>query len=430
MTRMHLCLSRPLPRRTFLRAGAVSIALPFLQAMLPRGLRADEKAVAAAPRRLLLAARFLGTNEEFFFPRNPGLQYEATRYLRLLEAHRGRFTVVSGMSHLGYPNAHHTESGLLTGAAPERIQRVDYIFNTVSLDQAAAAHLGKGTRYPYVNMGRISYLPVTWSPDGVAVPLEERPEEVFRRLFLDGTPEEASREMRRLADGLSILDGVRGQLKRIAGGLGTSDREQLDLLTTSIRQAEQDLERSRAWAGRAKPKVDRRLEDFSNPGWSSGQKMRYDLAFLAFQSDVTRVSVCVEAPGNPGDAPGTVLGHHEASHHGRDPRRIEQLALFEEEETRNLAQLLDKLAQAREAGMPLLDRTVVLWASNLGNPSAHATNNLPILVAGGGFRHQGHLAFDREHNKPLSNLYVRVLQQLGLETDRFGSSTGVLSELG
>ncbi len=419
-----------MPRRRFLRAGGVSIALPLLESLAPRAARAAAGGEGKPPMRLLLAGRFLGTNADYFFPRATGLQYEAPRYLRLLESHRGRFTVFSGMSHLGYPNAHPTEAGLFTGAPPERIFGASTVSNTVSLDQLVAERIAGQTRHASLAMGAVSYVPVSWDSQGVPVPLEERPEEVFKRLFIDGPPGEMAREARRLQEGRSILDGVRDQLRRLTRQVGAGDREQLEIMAGSIRQAEQDLARSQAWAGRPKPRVAQGIGEFQNAGWASGQRMRHDLAFLAFQGDLTRVCLSSEGVGNPGDAPGTVLGHHEASHHSRDPKRIEQLALFEEEETRQLARLLDKLAAAREGDSTLLDRTIVIWASNLGNPSAHASDNLPILVAGGGFRHQGHVAFNRERNKPLSNLYLRVLHQLGIDVPRFGMSTEILTELG
>lgn len=201
-------------------------------------------------------------------------------------------------------------------------------------------------------------------------------------------------------------------------------------MTTSIREAEQELAQAEAWAGRPKPKVDRQAEDFRGAGWSSGQKMRYDLAFLAFQTDSTRVAVALEGEAGPGDAPDTQIGQHDASHHGQAPEKIEQFARYEEEETRHVASLLDKLHGASDGGATLLDRTTVIWCSNIGNPSAHASNNLPVFIAGGGLKHQGHLAFDRTNNKPLSNLYLRVLRQFGMEDASFGSSTGILADLG
>ena len=176
--------------------------------------------------------------------------------------------------------------------------------------------------------------------------------------------------------------------------------------------------------------MERKAEDFRGGGWSSGQKMRYDLAFLAFQTDSTRVAVALEGEAGPGDAPGTQIGQHDASHHGQAPEKIEQFARYEEEETRHIAGLLDKLHATTDGDATLLDRTLVLWCSNIGNPSAHASNNLPVFIAGGGLKHRGHLAFDRKDNQPLSNLYLRMLRQLGIEDATFGSSTGVLGELG
>ena len=417
-------------RRRLLRAGAVSLALPLLEAMLPVGVGAEEKTTKMRPRRLLLIGRVLGTHGDFFFPKDVGLRYTPSRYLKFLEPHRGQFTVFSGLSHLGYPNVHHTECALFTGAAPERIQRLDDIRNTQSLDQLVAARIGSETRIPGLAMGGLHVLPMVYSAKGSPIPLESRPEAVFQRLFVSGNAEEVAREVRRLSEGRSVLDQVRGQLSRLMSTLGPSDRDRIDLMTTSIREAEKDLNQQQVWAFEPKPKVGRKASEFANPGWSSGQKMRYDLAFLAFQTDSTRVAVAIEVPGRAGDAPGSALDHHDASHHGMSAAKIEQLALYEEEQTRNLGQLLDKLAAAGEGGEALLTNTTVLWASNLGNASSHSSTNLPILVAGGGFRHQGHVAFDPKQNRPLSNLYLRVLHQMRIEEASFGSSTGALGEIG
>jgi hypothetical protein len=126
---------------------------------------------------------------------------------------------------------------------------------------------------------------------------------------------------------------------------------------------------------------------------------------------------------------GVTLGHHDASHHGQDPGKIEQLAMIEEAELRVFNAFLTKLKESTEGEETLLDRTMVFYASNLGNGSGHSPNNLPILLAGGGFRHQGHVAFDRVNNRPLSNLFVRMINQMGIEARSFGSSTGVISEV-
>jgi hypothetical protein len=333
------------------------------------------------------------------------------------------------MSHRDYPNSHHTESGLFSGMAPERIERADDIRATVSLDQLVAEKIGGETRFASLLMGRANQ-PMTFNRSGVPLPTEEKPEAVFRRLFMDGSPGEIARETQRLRDGHSILDGLRGQLKSLERDIGVQDRKRLELLATSIREAERELVQAAAWVARPKPNVDRQVGDFQNAGWSSGQKMRYDLAFLAFQTDSTRVAVAIEGEAGPGDAPDTQIGQHDASHHGQAPEKIEQFARYEEEETRHIAGLLDKLHAADDGDASLLDRTTIFWCSNIGNPNAHASNNLPVFVAGGGLKHCGHLAFDRADNAPLSNLYLRVLPQFGIEDATFGSSTAVLSELG
>jgi hypothetical protein len=397
--------------------------------MLPTGLRAESKAALLKPQRLLLIGRVLGTNADYLFPQRVGLEYEPTRYLKLLDAHRGRFTVISGMSHRDYPNSHHTEAGLFTGMDPERIQRADDIRPTISLDQLVAEKVGRETRFSSVLMGGTN-APMTYNRSGVPVPCEPKPEETFRRLFINGNPDDVAREIRRLRDGKSILDGVRDQLRSLSRDVGGSDKSRLELMATSIREAEQELAQEEAWVGKPKPKVDRREEDFRGGGWSSGQKMRYDLAFLAFQTDTTRVAVALENEAGAGEAPDTQIGQHDASHHGQAPEKIEQFARYEEVETRHIASLLDKLHSTADGDATLLDRTTVIWCSNIGNPSAHASNNLPVFVAGGGLKHQGHLAFDRQSNEPLSNLYLRVLRQFGIEDQSFGSSTKVLGELG
>ncbi len=197
----------PLNRRTFLRSAGVCIGLPLLDAMLPIGLGADRKAAAMRPKRMLLISHPLGLHAPYFFPQKAGMDYEPSRYLKPLAEHRRNFTVFSGLSHVGYPGGHHTEVALLTGVAPERV-RFNDIRNTISLDQEVAARLGGETRFPYLSLGGG---PLSWNRKGVKVPSEDRATQVFKQLFIEGTPEEVSREVERIKTGQSILDGVRDQ---------------------------------------------------------------------------------------------------------------------------------------------------------------------------------------------------------------------------
>jgi len=419
----------PLNRRTFLRAASVSIGLPLLDAMLPIGLGAEQKAATLRSKRMLLIGRGLGLHAPFFFPNKPGKDYEPTRLLKPLQEHRQDFTVFSGLSHRGYAGGHGTELALLTGVAPEGLRFPD-VRNTISLDQEVASKLGGETRFASLALGGGD---ASWNRKGVKVPSESSATKVFKQLFIDGTPQEVAREFQRIQSGQSILDGVRDQAQSLAKTLGPADRDRLDLLQTSIREAEQRLQQDQAWVKKPKPKV--RVKPPTDDHLTDGrmldrQRQWFDLVHLALQTDSTRViALWLWSHTERLDLPGVAVTHHDASHHGQDENKIKQLALIEENEMKLFADFLGKMKSTNEDGGSLLEHTVVFHASNLGNASAHTSDNLPIILAGGGFKHAGHVAFDRQNNKPLSNLFVRMMQQMGIEMDRFGSSTGVLDEV-
>ncbi len=418
-----------LNRRAMLRAGAVSIALPMLDVLLPRGVRADVR--SAAPKRMVLIHRPLGTYHPYLVPETAGPDYVAPRYLKQLEAHRKHLTLFSGVAHKGYPNSHHTESALFTGVAPEGLARADDIHNTVSLDQVVAEKIGGETRVASLTLNTANCASLSWNRKGVPVPWERSRANLFRRLFIDGTPAEIAREVKRLEHGRSILDGTRDQLKQLSKNLGASDRQRLEVLAGSIREAELMLKQDEAWAAKPKPVVDAKVKDFEQAEhWMAVQKQWYALVHLALQTDSTRTIVLGLGEQGQQNIPDLLIGHHDASHHGKDPAKIEQFARYEEKEYGLFSGFLDKLVATSEGNETLLDRTQVMIASSLGDASAHASDNLPVFLAGGGFKHRGHVAFDQKNNYPLSNVFVRMLQQIGVETDKFGSSTGVLSELG
>lgn len=424
LTRTHL------DRRTLLKAGAVAIALPLLDAMVPRavGAEARDKATALAPRRMVLIHRPLGTYHPFLVPEKTGLEYEATRLLKKIDQHRGRFTIFSGMGHVGYPNSHGTEPAIFTGV---RDFNEKDLHNSISLDQVVAKRIGDQTRFPHLVLHNVWSQSLSWNEKGVPTPHETELAPLFRRMFIDGTPDEVKREIKRLQYGKSILDDVRGQFASLAKDVGASDRQRLDVLATSIREAEGHLSQDEAWAARPKPVVPAKPGDFEvNDNWVTAQQKWLTLMHLALQTDSTRVIVIALNEHNSANQPDLSIQHHDASHHGKDPAKIEQLARYEEKDFATVGEFLDKLAASDEGGESLLDKTQVLFTSNLGDASAHSSSNLPVLLAGGGYQHRGHVAFDLEKNKPLSNLYVRMLRQMGIEADSFGSSTGVLGELG
>jgi hypothetical protein len=418
-------LHQRIDRRTFLRATGVAIGLPFLEAMIPAGAAEAKKALGQPPRMVLIG-QGLGMYAPNFFPEKTGRDCEPSRYLKPLQPLRDQFTVFSGMSHR-YAAGHFAEVGIFTGVAPEFIRDKD-IKNGISLDQEVASHIGNQTRFPSLILGGGD---VAWNRRGVRIPAEQRATQVFRKLFIAGTPEEEARELQRVKDGQSILDDVGGQIKALNRKVSSNDRQRLDLFLTSVREAEQTLQQDEHWSKTPKPRVDFPVPttDFGGPQLLERSRLWYNIVHLALQTDSTRaVSLWIGTQDRP-EITGVTLGHHDASHHGQDPGKLEQLALIEEAEIQVLGEFIEKMKASQEGDHTLLDRTAILYTSNLGNSSSHDNNNLPILLAGGGFKHKGHLAFDTKNNTLLSNLYVRMLHHMGIEAKSFGASTGVLSEV-
>lgn len=412
-------------RRTFLRSSGIAIGLPFLEAMIPASAKEAQKAQSQQPR-MVLVGQPLGMYGPNFFPEKAGRDYEPSRYLKLLQPHRDQFTVFSGMSHR-YAAGHFAEVGIFTGVAPEFIRDKD-IKNGISLDQEVASHIGNQTRFPVLNLGGGD---VAWNRRGVRIPAETRATQVFRKLFIAGTPEEETRELQRIKDGQSILDDVGDQIKAINRKVGNHDRERLDLFLSSVREAEHTLQQDEHWSTTPKPHVEfaTPTSDYSGPQLVERSRQWYNIVHLALQTDSTRVvSLWLGTQERP-EIAGVNLGHHDASHHGQDPVKLEQLALIEEAEIEVLGEFIGKMKLSQDGDQTLFDRTAICYTSNLGNSSNHDNNNLPILLAGGGFKHQGHLAFDTRNNTLLSNLYVRMLHHMGIEAKSFGASTGVVSEV-
>jgi hypothetical protein len=415
-------------RRTILRAAGVSLALPMLEALRPRRAAAGAEA-AKVPRRMVCICTPLGLHAPHFFPERAGKEYESTPYLEVLKGFRDDLTVISGLSHPEVGSSHDSIYSFLT-AAPHPEQRAGFK-NSISLDQFAAERLGGQTRFASLPLSCEGFS-LSWTRSGAIVPSDSFPSSVFARLFLEGRPDEIEAQARKLRDGRSILDAVGDQAKRMQAGLGVDDREKLDEYFTSVRELEQRLAIGEQWSKKPKPKVDAKPpQNIANGADVVGKaRLMFDLIHLAIQTDSTRlITLLLLGTSLVPPVPGVSLGHHDLSHHGQDPSKIEQLKTVEIEKLKTFRDFLAKLKETKEEGETLLDRTSVFFSSNLGNASNHATKNLPVILAGGGFQHGQHLAFDPAKPPPLSNLYVSMLQRLGIEADRFGSSTGTLTGL-
>ncbi len=412
-------------RRHFLRTTGISLALPWLDKFsVGRAASASQ-----APRRMICICAPLGFYPEHFFPTQAGKDYALSPYLDILKDHRDDFTVLSGLQHAGMGSsfAHQASASFLTGAPGAG--RPGFR-NAVSLDQFAAEHIGAATRFPSLVLSGEGSGGLSWTRTGALIPADNSPSKVFARLFLEGEAGEVAQQMRRLEDGRSILDDVRAQAKSLISSLGSEDRDKLDEYLTSVRELEQRMVNDESWASKPKPKVNAEPpQDIQNAADLIGRtRLLFDLSHLALQTDSTRL-ITIMLAGNT-QVPlveGVSLGHHDLSHHGKDPSKLAQLQVVEQETMKTVRDLLAKLKQSQEADSNLLDRTTVFLGSNLGDGSSHSTKNLPVLLAGGGFKHGQHLAFDPDNPPPLCNLFVNMLQRLGIEADKFGSSTGTLT---
>ncbi len=419
--------SRRIARRQLLRGlGATAIGLPLLEAMGPTlGQRALGATTAAAPHRLVVMNAGLGFHAPHLFPETPGRLTASTPYLKKLAPHLDDITLLSGLSHPEQQgnNGHASSLTFLTSAQRPGLAGFQ---NTISLDQLIAGQIGLQTRFPYLALSTRGGSSLAWTAGGVAIPGEDSPERLFSAMFTEGTPAQRTEEMAALRRGRSILDTVLGRAQELETRVSTRDRRKLDEYLASIRELEVRLQQSEGWVTRPKPSVDaappRDVAD--NTEAIEKQRLMDDMIVLALQTDSTR-TVTFELGGLNAvpKIKGVQSDWHGLSHHGKDPQKIDELRLIEESEFGVFGEFLGKLKSIDDAGGSLLDNTTVLFASNLGNASAHDWRNLPILVAGGGFGHGQYVAQDAEANTPLANLFVTFAQQMGVEIDAFGSST-------
>lgn len=418
-----------LHRRTFLRSAGVALALPLLDAFGLRKVRAAAGTADAVPRRMVCINTPLGLHPAHFFPEKSGKDYELSPYLEVLKDFRDDFTVISGLSHPDVGPSHDSNLSFLT-AAPHPERRAGFK-NSISLDQYAAEHLYGQTRFPTLTLS-CEGAGLSWTKSGAPVPTEDWPSHVFAKLFLEGGPEEVQAQARRLADGQSVLDSVRDQARKMKDRLGTADREKLDEYFTSVRELEQRLALAEAWSKKPKPKVTAKppINILNGADLVGKTRLWFDLIHLALQTDSSRlITLQLLGTSNVPPIPGVSQGHHDLSHHGQDPGKIAQLKTLELEKLQTLREFFGQLRTSREDGESLLDRTTVFFSSNLGDASKHSVKNMPIILAGGGFKHGQHLAFDENKNPPLSNLYISMLQRLGIEADKFGSGSATLNGL-
>jgi BMFP domain-containing protein YqiC len=421
----HISTNRALSRRSILKGSGVLLALPFLEAMNPVFGKGSTQTIS--PRRFVALNAALGFHGPNLFPEKEGRDYSSTPYLKILDNFRSDFTLFSGLSHSNQQgtSGHASEMTWLTGV--ERPGLAGFK-NTISIDQVMAQNIGASTRFPSLNLGTGGGgQSISWDANGVSIPCQASPSKIYRELFVQGTEKEVEQQVNNLDRGKSILDVVLRDAKSLRSNVGQRDKEKLDQYFSSVRDLEVRLEQSKEWARKPKPAVSyqepRDVQDRYD--LLSRQRLMYDLMSLALKTDSTRVITFSLGAFNavPTNIDGVKTDWHNLSHHGKDENKIDELEIIEKEEFSLFAKFLGDLKNHQENGSSLLTNTTVLFGSNLGNASSHDWRNLPIILAGGGYRHGSYVAHDAQDNTPLSNLFVPLAQGMGVEIEQFGKST-------
>ena len=406
-------------RRRMLRAGGVALGLPLLDAMTP-AFAVDPGGQSA--KRFVSVSLALGLHAPNFVPKDAGRGYQASRYLQSIDDLREKFTVISSSSNPGVSGGHIAEGSILSACPNARgtISR-----NTISLDQLMAKNLGHQTRFPSLVLNTSSQHSPSYTEGGAMIPAENDALRLFAKLFVNDSPTEQQRQTELIREGQSVLDLVQAETKALRREVGPGDRNKLDAWFTSIRELEQRLVANESWVRRPKPQV-----DFEPPAQIPQDNevavagIILDIIRLALATDSTRFVTLHVNQGAVRGIEGVDDGYHNLSHHGRNADKLRQLAIVEYGMVSQWGAFLRKLKADN-----LLDETMVLLTSNLGNASNHDNRNMPVLIAGGRFKHGQHLAFDQNNNYPLPNLYVSMLQNVGIETDRFSTSTRTMTGL-
>ena len=441
----------PISRRTLLRGAGVSIALPFLEAMLPRPLQAAPstyKPVAKSGTKPTPRAIFCyvsnGVNILDWVPGTQGRDYALSPTLATLQEHQSRFSVLSGLGHPRCTGGHSGGDTWLTGADLRSVPGKEYT-NSLSIDQLIAEKIGAQTRFPSLELSDTSGTgaalhssTLAFDRNGTPLPAENHPQRLFERLFVPENAASKEATLKRYAEKRSILDEVLGEAKRLEKQLGRSDQQKLGEYLASVRETELRVERQAAWIDVPRPVVSSEgLQLASRPGDAHDRPMWLDvmleICYLAFVTDVTR-TITFEWAREAGGLGVGGENHHELSHHGGDAGMLAKLAAVDRGYLARLNRFLSLLQSTEEGSGTLLDHTMVVYGSgmNSGPRGEHSPKNLPLLVAGGGawgLRHGQHVAHSPDKHPPLSNVLLTVAQKMGVETGVFSDSTGSFSEL-
>ncbi len=417
-------------RRFILKSLGAALALPSLPSLLASAVGGSSavqtaKGAGAGARRFVAIGNLLGYQVKHLFPESTGSAYEQTTLLKPLWDVRKHLTVYRGLDH-GIKGGHFAVHSFLSGVLNSEAQNRP--LGNVTIDQFMADEIGHQTRFPSLTVGSESGIhggcQIAWTKAGVRVPPITGPAELFDRLFVSDSQERQDRRNQENRLQASILDTVLGEANSLSKRVNREDKDKLDEYFTSIRDVEKRLELRQRWANLPKPPAP--FDRPANKNRVEDLPMLYELIALALQTDSTRIAT-LEIGGDflPQNL-GIEKSYHSMSHHGNDEATIKNLLTLETYQIDQFGKFVTRLSKLDDGDRTLLDSTSVLFGSGIGDANTHRNNDLPILLAGGGYRHGEFkkVASSGPNKVPLCNLYVDLAQRMGVETESFGSSTG------
>ncbi len=436
---------KALPRRTFLRGVGATLALPLLDAMVP-AMTALAATPAAPVRRLGFVFIPMGCDITRWTPRGGDRLGDLTPILSPLAAVKDKVTVVTNTElQNAYPGTHSSSNAsFLSCATAKHTEGSDYYLGT-TVDQVAAKQLGRETQLPSLELAMdmmhtvgqcdngyacVYQNNLSWSSPTTPLPAEAHPRLVFEKLFGDGGgPADRRAALRRRA---SLLDFVKDDMARLERDLGPADRAKVGQYLEAVRDVERRIQKAeRDVAEKVLPDLDRPVG--APAAYADHARLMFDLQVLAMQGDVTRVitfQLARETSNRTYPEVGVPDPHHPLSHHGNDPAKIARMAKINQFHVSLFAEFLAKLRATREGDGTLLDHSLVLYGSGMGNPNVHDHTNLPVLVAGGaagGMKGGRHIRFAKA--VPLANLHLTLLDKVGVRLEKFADSNGTVGGL-
>ncbi len=411
-----------LARRSLLKAAGITIALPSMESLTRASAASGRR---SPPQRMVCVGNEFGMYAGAFWPKNDGPDYELTTLLQPLQNRRRDFTLFSHLDH-GLKGGHFAVHTFLTGVKSSDARAMPG--GGISLDQRAAEFVGARTRFPSLTIGSESGLHggcrMSWTRTGTRVPPVSGPKELFRAMFVDDGAATKQKASDRINLHGSILDAVLDDANSLKRRLSKNDSAKLEEYFSSVRAVEIKLDLDRHWQHIAKPKAE--IDEPRDEGLTRDLPKIYDLIALALQTDSTRVATLEVGGSFAASDLGIRKGYHGLSHHGKVPASIDLLVQIEKYQVQQFARFLDKLASIDQpdSDETLLDSTMALFGSGMGNANSHTNFDLPIVLAGGGFKHGEHKRYPSETHQrvPLCSLYVSMLQRFGVDTDHFGNS--------